>query len=41
VMYSGRKLFEESDLPHRYFMEQAVDFEHFAAASPNTETGSS
>ena len=36
VMYSGRKLFEESDLPHRYFMEQAVDFEHFAAASPDT-----
>ena len=31
VMYSGRKLFEESNLPHRYFMEQAVDFEHFAA----------
>jgi glycosyltransferase involved in cell wall biosynthesis len=31
VMYSGRKLFEEaSDVPHRYFLEQAVDFDHFA-----------
>jgi glycosyltransferase involved in cell wall biosynthesis len=30
VMYSGRKLFEEADVPHRYFLEQAVDFEHFA-----------
>jgi len=36
VMYSGRKLFEESDLPNRYFLEQAVDFDHFAqpAAAP-------
>jgi glycosyltransferase involved in cell wall biosynthesis len=31
VMYSGRKLFEESNVPHRYFLEQAVDFDHFAA----------
>lgn len=30
VMYSGRKLFEEATEPHRYFLEQAVDFEHFA-----------
>jgi glycosyltransferase involved in cell wall biosynthesis len=30
VMFSGRKLFEESNLPNRYFLEQAVDFEHFA-----------
>jgi glycosyltransferase involved in cell wall biosynthesis len=30
VMYSGRKLFEESEVPHRYFLEQAVDFDHFA-----------
>jgi glycosyltransferase involved in cell wall biosynthesis len=30
VMYSGRKLFEEAEVPHRYFLEQAVDFEHFA-----------
>src|SRR5438552_12002029 len=36
VMYSGRKLFEESDLPHRYFMEQVVDFEHFAATARDT-----
>lgn len=36
VMYSGRKLFEEAEVPHRYFLEQAVDFEHFAgeAAQP-------
>ncbi|SRR5208337_976457 len=36
VMYSGRKLFEESDLPHRYFLEQAVDFDHFAIEAPAT-----
>jgi glycosyltransferase involved in cell wall biosynthesis len=35
VMYSGRKLFEESDVPHRYFLEQAVDFERFATDSPD------
>jgi len=31
VLYSGRKLFEEATEPHRYFLEQAVDFEHFAS----------
>jgi glycosyltransferase involved in cell wall biosynthesis len=36
VMYSGRKLFEESNLPHRYFLEQAVDFDHFANEAPET-----
>lgn len=36
VIYSGRKLFEESDLPHRYFLEQAVDFDHFAVAADAT-----
>jgi glycosyltransferase involved in cell wall biosynthesis len=36
VMYSGRKLFEESDLPHRCFLEQAVDFDHFAAEASDT-----
>jgi glycosyltransferase involved in cell wall biosynthesis len=36
VMYSGRKLFEESDLPHRYFLEQAVDFDHFATEAHET-----
>jgi len=30
VMYSGRKLFEEAEVTHRYFLEQAVDFERFA-----------
>ena len=33
VMYSGRKLFEESEVPHRYFLEQGVDFEHFSRAA--------
>lgn len=36
VLYSGRKLFEESDLPHRYFLEQAVDYDHFAAQAATT-----
>jgi len=36
VMYSGRKLFHEADVPHRYFLEQAVDFEHFATAPEET-----
>src|SRR5256712_8739243 len=30
VMYSGRKLYEEAKTPHRYFLEQAVDYERFA-----------
>ena len=30
VMYSGRKLFEEATESTRYFLEQAVDFDHFA-----------
>ena len=30
VMFSGRKLFQESRDPNRYYLEQAVDFEHFA-----------
>ena len=30
VMYSGRKLFREATEPHRFFLEQAVDFEHFS-----------
>jgi len=30
VLYSGRKLYEESDVPNRYFLEQAVDFDHFS-----------
>ena len=30
VLYSGRKLFEESSGPHGYFLEQAVDYDHFA-----------
>src|SRR5258707_8761641 len=30
VMYSGRKLYEEAEVHHRYFLEQAVDYERFA-----------
>jgi glycosyltransferase involved in cell wall biosynthesis len=36
VMYSGKKLFEEADVPHRYFLEQAVDFGHFATEAEET-----
>ncbi|HEV3438204.1 MAG TPA: glycosyltransferase [Gemmata sp.] len=36
VMYSGRKLYEESEVPHRYFLEQAVDFDHFATEARET-----
>jgi glycosyltransferase involved in cell wall biosynthesis len=36
VMYSGRRLFEESNLPNRYFLEQAVDFDHFSKESRRT-----
>src|SRR5437868_4271060 len=31
VMYSGRRLFAESTLPNRYFLEQAVDYDRFAS----------
>jgi len=30
VMYSGRKLYEEAEIRHRYFLEQAVDYDRFA-----------
>ena len=30
VMYSGRKLFGEATEANRFFLEQAVDFEHFS-----------
>ncbi len=36
VMYSGRKLYEESEVMHRYFLEQAVDFDHFATEASET-----
>jgi glycosyltransferase involved in cell wall biosynthesis len=36
VMYSGRKLYEEAEIPHRYFLEQAVDYERFANLPPET-----
>jgi len=36
VMYSGRKLYEESEVMHRYFLEQAVDFDHFASEADET-----
>jgi len=34
VLYSGRKLFEESNLSKGCFLEQAVDFDHFATPAP-------
>ncbi len=36
VMYSGRKLYEEAETGHRYFLEQAVDYERFANLPPET-----
>jgi glycosyltransferase involved in cell wall biosynthesis len=30
VLYSGRKLFSEAQEANRFFLEQAVDFEHFS-----------
>jgi glycosyltransferase involved in cell wall biosynthesis len=36
VMYSGRKLYEEAEFGHRYFLEQAVDYERFANLPPET-----
>src|SRR5229473_7080725 len=36
VMYSGRKLYEEAEIHHRYFLEQAVDYERFANLPPET-----
>jgi glycosyltransferase involved in cell wall biosynthesis len=36
VMYSGRKLYEEAEPRHRYFLEQAVDYERFANLPPGT-----
>src|SRR5216683_7545889 len=36
VMYSGRKLYEEAETRHRYFLQQAVDYERFANLPPET-----
>lgn len=36
VLFSGRKLFEESNLSKRCFLEQAVDFDHFAIPASHT-----
>ena len=36
VLYSGRKLFSEATEANRFFLEQAVDFEHFS--QPNGES---
>ena len=36
VLFSGRKLFEESNLSKRCFLEQAVDFDHFATPASHT-----
>lgn len=34
VMFSGRKLFQESREANRFHLEQAVDFDHFATEAP-------
>jgi len=39
VMYSGRKLYEEAEFRHRYFLEQAVDYERFANLPPRPLCG--
>ena len=39
VMYSGRKLFQEATEPNRFFLEQAVDFEHFSNLNVQACTG--
>jgi glycosyltransferase involved in cell wall biosynthesis len=36
VVYSGRKLFEESSDPRKYFLQQAVDYSHFASEAAVT-----
>lgn len=37
VLYSGRKLFDEAvDVPHRIYLQQAVDYEHFAVEAADT-----
>lgn len=36
VFYSGRKLFEEAQDEKGYFLEQAVDFDHFAIQADKT-----
>ena len=36
VMYSGRRLFEEATDTNKYFLEQAVDYDHFAAEAQET-----
>jgi glycosyltransferase involved in cell wall biosynthesis len=37
VLYSGRKLFEEAaDVPHRVYLQQGVDYDHFATVAKET-----
>jgi len=37
VLYSGRRLFDEAaDVPHRVYLQQAVDYDHFASAAADT-----
>lgn len=36
VLYSGRKLYEEAAEAHKFFMEQAVDFDHFSEPAAET-----
>lgn len=36
IMYSGKKLFEEASESNKFFLEQAVDYEHFAEQAEET-----
>lgn len=36
VMYSGRRLYSEAEVTSRYFLEQAVDFNHFSTETAET-----
>ena len=37
VLYSGRRLFDEAaDVPHRVYLQQAVDYDHFAVPAADT-----
>jgi glycosyltransferase involved in cell wall biosynthesis len=37
VLYSGRRLFDEAaDVPHRVYLQQAVDYDHFAIPASDT-----
>jgi len=36
IVYTGRKLFDESSVSNRYYLEQGVDFDHFSKPASTT-----